>query len=52
VKYLVGARVCFGPDKNTKGRSLYLYDLKNRRVGIVVGEVAVRLCVIFDWKHT
>jgi hypothetical protein len=23
-KYLVGTRVCFGPDKNEEGRSLYL----------------------------
>jgi hypothetical protein len=43
-KYLVGTRVCFGPDKNVEGRSLYLYDLKNRCVGIVVGEAAVRFC--------
>jgi hypothetical protein len=43
-KYLVGTRVCFVLDKNAEGRSLYLYDLKNRRVGIVVGEAAVRFC--------
>jgi hypothetical protein len=34
--------MCFGPDKNAEGRSLYSYDLKNRRVGIVAGEAAVR----------
>jgi hypothetical protein len=44
VKYLVGTRVFFGPNKNAKGRSLYLYDFKNRRVGIVMGEAAVRFC--------
>jgi hypothetical protein len=27
-KYLVRTQVCFGPDKNVEGRSLYLYDLK------------------------
>jgi hypothetical protein len=27
-KYLVGTRVCFGPDKNEKGRSLYMHELK------------------------
>jgi hypothetical protein len=43
--------VCFGPDKKTEGRSLYLYDLK-KCVGIVVGEAVVRLCVVFDSKHT
>jgi hypothetical protein len=43
-KYLVGTRVCFGLDKNTEGRSLYPYGLKNRRVGIVVGEAVIRLC--------
>jgi hypothetical protein len=36
--------VCFGPDKNAEGRSLYPYDLKNRRVGFVVGETAVIFC--------
>jgi hypothetical protein len=50
-KYLVGTRVCFGPDKNTEGRSLYPYDLKNRRVSIVVGEAAVRLCDLLLEKH-
>jgi hypothetical protein len=34
--------VCFGLHKNAEGRSLYPYDLINRRVGIVVGEVAIR----------
>jgi hypothetical protein len=43
-KYLVGTQVCLGPDKNAEGRSLYTYDLKNRRVGIVVGEAVVRFC--------
>jgi hypothetical protein len=36
--------VCSGLDMNAKGRSLYPYDLKNRRVGIIAGEVVVRLC--------
>jgi hypothetical protein len=27
-KYLVGTRVCFGPDKNEEGRSLYPRELK------------------------
>jgi hypothetical protein len=43
-KYLVGTRVCFGLDKNAEGKSLYPYDLKNRDVGTVVGEAAVRFC--------
>jgi hypothetical protein len=43
-KYLVGTQVCFGPDNNAEGRSLHLYDLKNRHVGIVVGETTVSLC--------
>jgi hypothetical protein len=43
-KYLVGTRVCFGPNKHGEGRSLYPYDLKNRCVGIVVGEAVVRFC--------
>jgi hypothetical protein len=43
-KYLVGTWVCFGLDKNVEGRSLYLYDLKNRCVGIVVREAAIRFC--------
>jgi hypothetical protein len=43
-KYLVGTQVFFGSDKNAEGRSLYLYDLNNRCVGIVVGEAAIRLC--------
>jgi hypothetical protein len=51
VKYLVGTRVCFGPDKNAEGRSLYLYDLKNRRLGIVVEKQMLDF-VIFGWKHT
>jgi hypothetical protein len=40
----MGTLVCFGPDKNAEGRSLYLYVLRNRHVGIVVGEVVVRFC--------
>jgi hypothetical protein len=36
--------VCFDLDKKAEGRSLYLHDLKNRRVGITVGEVVVRVC--------
>jgi hypothetical protein len=43
-KYLVGTRVCFSPDKNAEGSSLYPHYLKNRRVGIVVGEAVVRIC--------
>jgi hypothetical protein len=43
--------VCFGPDKNAEGRSLYPYDLKNRRVGIVVGEAAVRFCDLRPETH-
>jgi hypothetical protein len=33
-------------DKNAEGRSLYPYDLKNKRVGIVVGEATVRFCYL------
>jgi hypothetical protein len=33
-----------GLDRNVEGRSLYPYDLKNRRVGIIVGEAVVRFC--------
>jgi hypothetical protein len=44
LKYLVGTRACLRPNKNAEGRSLYPFDLKNRHVGIIVGEVAVRIC--------
>jgi hypothetical protein len=43
--------MCFGPDKNAEGRSLHPYDLKNRRVGIVVGEAVVRLCDLRPETH-